>query len=227
MKKKLLICLLTFGLVIVWSMVIADGFYVIPVKKRNWAPVQKTGQFKCYDSSGMLISCTGTGQDGEYQNGVNWPNPRFTDNENGTVKDNLTGLIWLKNANCTTFNKADIGLQNERSWSSALRAANSLASPYCGLTDGSSVGDWRLPNVRELQSLTHYGFYVRSVPNTAGTDKWTEGDPFNNLQNSSYWSSTSREHLPDCTWYVEMFQGAVMPHSKDYDYHVWPVRGGN
>ena len=32
--------------------------------------------------------------------GVAWPNPRFTDNGNGTVTDNLTGLIWLKNANC-------------------------------------------------------------------------------------------------------------------------------
>ncbi len=105
MKKKLLICLLTFCLVLVWSMVIADDFYVIPVKKRNWAPAQKTGQTKCYDASGTEISCSGTGQDGAYQNGATWPNPRFTYNENGTVKDNLTGLIWLKNANCTTLTK--------------------------------------------------------------------------------------------------------------------------
>ena len=27
------------------------------------------------------------------------PSPRFTDNNDGTVTDNLTGLVWLKNAN--------------------------------------------------------------------------------------------------------------------------------
>ncbi len=28
------------------------------------------------------------------------PTPRFNDNSNCTVTDNLTGLIWLKSANC-------------------------------------------------------------------------------------------------------------------------------
>ncbi len=31
---------------------------------------------------------------------VPWPDPSFTDRGDGTVKDNLTGLIWLKDANC-------------------------------------------------------------------------------------------------------------------------------
>ena len=29
--------------------------------------------------------------------GIASPNPRFTDNSNGTVTDNLTGLVWLQN----------------------------------------------------------------------------------------------------------------------------------
>jgi len=44
----------------------------------------RTGQTKCYDTSGTEISCTGTGQDGEIQAGVAWPFPRFTDNGDGT-----------------------------------------------------------------------------------------------------------------------------------------------
>ena len=40
------------------------------------------------------------GDDGDLQKGVMWPVPRFTDNGSGTVTDNLTGLIWLKDANC-------------------------------------------------------------------------------------------------------------------------------
>jgi len=59
----------------------------------------KTGQTKCYDESGTEISCTGTGQDGEIQAGVAWPGPRFTDNGDGTMTDNLTGLMWTTNAN--------------------------------------------------------------------------------------------------------------------------------
>ena len=54
------------------------------------AMVPKTGQTTGY----------ATGDDGALQKGVAWPNPRFTDNGDGTVTDNLTGLIWLKNANC-------------------------------------------------------------------------------------------------------------------------------
>ena len=56
----------------------------------------KTGQTKCYDTSGNEIDCAGTGQDGEIQAGVEWPEPRFADYGNGTVMDNLTGLMWAK-----------------------------------------------------------------------------------------------------------------------------------
>ena len=47
--------------------------------------------------SGNTISWA-TGDDGDLQTGVAWPNPRFKDNLNGTITDNLTGLIWLKDA---------------------------------------------------------------------------------------------------------------------------------
>jgi len=59
-----------------------------------------TGQTGCWDSSGGSITCADTGQDGDIQAGVALPDPRFTDNGDGTVTDNLTGLIWLINANC-------------------------------------------------------------------------------------------------------------------------------
>ena len=43
----------------------------------------------------------------------------------------------------------------------ALRCANKLNSGECGLSDGSVEGDWRLPNVREMQSLIDYGRFAR------------------------------------------------------------------
>jgi hypothetical protein len=92
------------------------------------ASVEKTGQTTSHE----------TGDDGDLSKGVTWPNPRFTDNNDGTVTDNLTGLVWLKDAN-------RFGSTN---WADALIACNALAADGTNLTDGSSAGDWRLPNIK-------------------------------------------------------------------------------
>jgi hypothetical protein len=103
------------------------------------APVPQTGQTTPYAA----------GDDGSIRAGVPWPSPRFTDNLDGTVTDHLTGLIWLKNADCDALRSTD--------WATAVFNAHSLASGICGLADGSVAGDWRLPNVKELQSLVDFG----------------------------------------------------------------------
>ncbi len=85
------------------------------------AAVLKTGQTTCYaDQYPTVIPCAGTGQDGEFQKGAVSPVPRFTDNLNGTITDNLTGLIWLKDANC--FGPLE--------WRTAIDRANGLAVRY-------------------------------------------------------------------------------------------------
>jgi hypothetical protein len=94
------------------------------------AQVPKTGQTKCYNASGTEILCSSTGQDGELQKGVDWPSPRFTDNSNGTVTDNLTGLIWLKNANWANAT---------RTWATALTDMASLNS--AGTMNSKPCGD--------------------------------------------------------------------------------------
>src|SRR5204863_123985 len=108
--------------------------------------VPKTGQRRCFDTSGTPIDCAGTGQDGEIRAGAAWPTPRFTDDGDGTVTDNLTNLVWLKNA-------SPFGL---RTWHDALEDCNRLESGSHGLTDGSKCGDWRLPNIKEIESLVDY-----------------------------------------------------------------------
>ena len=170
------------------------------------AGLAKTGQTACWNLSGTPISCAGTGQDGAFQKGAS-VSPRFTDNADGTVKDNLTGLIWLKNANCF----------GSPTWPNALSNANTLASGACGLTDGSVAGAWRLPNVRELLSLIDYGRSSPALP---------AGHPFSGVVNSNYWSSTSHAVVPSSSWNVNIDNGFFTPYDKTFTLYVWPVRGG-
>lgn len=79
-----------------------------------------------------MIGYPSAGQDHEIQAGVGVSQPTSTDNGDGTIRDNLTVLISLKNANCME------GILN---WSDALLFANSLKSGDCGLSDGSMEGD--------------------------------------------------------------------------------------
>ena len=170
--------------------------------------VPKTGQTVCWDVNAAPIDCAGTGQDGEYQLGAS-ASPRFTDNADGTVKDNLTGLIWLKDANCFGF----------QDWTTALSDANTLASGSCGLTDGSVAGAWRLPNVKELESLIDFSQFEPALP---------PGYPFSGVQFDNYWSSTTLANAPYFAWIVDLGFGFVNGDCKNcvISYHrVWPVRG--
>ena len=160
----------------------------------------RTGQTTCYDATGVIIDCAGTGQDGDKRAGAPWPLPRFTDNGNGTVTDNLTGLIWLKDANCTDAVGGitrDGGLLN---WSSALAWCNNLAHGRCGLTDASERGDWRLPNIIELKSLVDHSRHDPDLPG---------GHPFTNVQSVWYWSSTSNPVYAAGAFTVGISRGSI------------------
>src|SRR5205814_8852509 len=52
-----------------------------------------TGQTTCWNSSGAVISCAGTGEDGELRKGAPLT---YVDNGDGTVTDVNTGLMWEK-----------------------------------------------------------------------------------------------------------------------------------
>ena len=111
-----------------------------------------------------------------YRQGLEWPTPRFTDNGDGTVTDTLTGLMWLKDGGCF-----------KKNWSSALedyhRISIIIPANIPAVSILSDYSDWRLPNIREIESLVNYG-----VSNSAG---WINLNGFTNLNSSSYWSSTT------------------------------------
>jgi hypothetical protein len=141
---------------------------------------------------------------------------RFGDNGDGTVIDCLTGLLWLKNANC----------YGQQSWYNALSLTAGLNSGECGLSDGSVQGDWRLPTLEELQGIgtdpptTWDG--LRLVP-------WTmPSAPFVSVETSyGYWSSTAFASSTNIIWYLYMYSGRMEADIKSKSGYVWPVRSAN
>lgn len=159
--------------------------------------------------TGQMVSYKAA-DDGALKQGTIWPTPRFTDNGDGTVSDNLTGLIWLQYASCSKW-----GLPKKK-WNDALNEANTLASGICRLTDGSLAGDWRLPNRKELQSLSDMSQYRPALP---------LGHPFIDVQMDYYWSSSTNARATKDAWTIDMKGGGLEPSDKNYfSYYIWPVR---
>jgi uncharacterized repeat protein (TIGR01451 family) len=170
----------------------------------------QTGQTKCYDSLGNEISCTGTGQDGEIRAGVAWPNPRFTDNGDDTILDNLTGLMWTKDANLPGA---------MLTWQDGL---DYVAGMNAGTYPNFGYTDWCLPNVDELESLIN--------ADEAKNATWLSDQGFINVQANpnQYWSSTTDAYNTSRAWIIDMELGFMYSSDKlsSYAYNVWPVRAG-
>jgi quinol monooxygenase YgiN len=132
---------------------------------------------------------------------------RFRNNHDGTISDTETGLVWLEDANA---------LGKEVSWGEALQIAGQICSGQYGLQDGSRGGDWRVPNVNELESLLDRS--NKSGPAiTPGV--------FKNLSVANYWTSTSVSAFPVLAWYMAMAVGPPVFDLKINTMRIWPVRG--
>jgi hypothetical protein len=153
-----------------------------------------------------------SGDDGSYQIGKNWPIPRFTIQENiDCVKDNLTGLIWAKDAN----------INGRDTWNNQITFCNNLS--YGG------HDDWRMPNRNEMASLMDYGNTFPALPT---------GHPFVNVMaryyteanwadgwGDFYWTSTTYAGNSSQAFWHQVWDTWSTIENKTSLYFVWPVRG--
>ena len=103
-----------------------------------------------------------------------------------------------------------------------------LADGLCGLTDGSTRGDWRLPRDYELWSLVDPRLRSPSLRDGAGVGQWTEGDAFLGVVSTNYWTITISEVCTpgfDCRNTVNFTDGTVVRSLVvTGNHYVWPVK---
>lgn len=123
----------------------------------------------------------------------------FTDNGDGTITDNRTQLVWQKNPSTTTM-----------TWEQALTYSEDLSL--------SNATDWRLPNIKELQSLNDESISNPSVNVTY----------FPTIGVKNYWSSTTLKPNtanPSSAWYFSTQFGITTYDLKANSNYVLCVRG--
>jgi len=161
------------------------------------------------------------------------PTVRFVNNNDGTITDNQTGLMWEMKTACGFQNLNDVHcVDNLYAWSSSAstKPGGPLFTDFLenlNRADGTSAGvspdrknysDWRIPNVSELRSIVDC-----SNPKCL--------DPiFGPTQASDYWSSTTVNLLFNQSeaWAVFFADNVfnIFQDGKTLNHYARGVRGG-
>lgn len=127
-----------------------------------------------------------------------FPVPHFTDNGNGTVTDNYTGLQWQRSPSPDSL-----------TWEDGLK--------YAATLNTAGKTDWRVPNVKELESLNDEKLCKPSLNKTF----------FPNVAIGNFWSSTTLlQRTTTVAWDMNTEYGIVTYHDKSLREYVLCVRGG-
>ncbi len=184
-----------------------------------------TGQTTCWDHMGNVVSCAGTGQDGDIQAGATLS---YTDNGDGTITDNNTGLMWEKKSL-----EGDIST-NIHHRDKAYTWTDAVAQHIANLNAGAGFAghtDWRLPNVKELQSIVNYENTSPAVSPAFDTG-CAAGCTVLTCSCTSAgntWSSSTEATLGTQTkaWLVDFISGFVITDFKGGNLAVRAVRDGS
>jgi hypothetical protein len=193
-------------------------------------------------STGQTTS-RGAGSDGALQKGAT---RAFSDNGDGTITDNTTGLMWEKKedfdnlaVNCTSAavcpNPHDA--DNRYTWSATSQNFDgTVVSVFLAqLNAGSGFAghtDWRLPNMNELESLRNAEVFSPATY-TAFNTGCTSSCNLTDVNSCSctvsyyYWSSSTYQSLLLDAWVVYFLDGGVDFGNKSFNLDARAVRGGS
>jgi hypothetical protein len=151
----------------------------------------------------------------------------YVDNGDGTITDLNTGLMWEK--------KGDDGGLHDKDNVYVWSGNGTQETIWDWLDDVNAEGgsgfaghsDWRVPNVKELQSIVDYERFGPAVGG-AFNDCTTNGcsnTVCSCTQSQGYWSSTSTA-FTRWAWALDFFSGSIGGLEKSDQRYVRAVRGG-
>jgi hypothetical protein len=167
--------------------------------------------------------------------------PGFIDNDNGTITDLYTGLIWVKDGEGSGSNNSEpLVWQEAKDFSDNLVlcedktfiSTSSTSTSLCTEHNGIKYDDWRLPNFKELASIIHYTTTTPTI----------DQNYFPNTTSTNYWTSSYIFHPATLCWaggycaypasldieIVDFNNGSVgITSNKDTPYYIRSVRGPN
>jgi len=144
------------------------------------------------------------------------PTAQFTINNDGTVTDSKTGLMWMRCSLGQTWNNSSCsGSAGLYDWEGALTAAEAYNSGDDGY---GSYSDWRLPNIKELTSIVEVACFDPSINEELFLGTGTISD---------YWSASSSYTLTNQALLVNFEYGTDSGLSKSQFRSVRLVRSGN
>lgn len=134
------------------------------------------------------------------------PTSEFIDHQDGTVTHSRTGLMWKRCAEGQNWSGGTCtgAASDVINWSSALQAGRDAVT--------ANHSDWRLPNIKELESIVEGKCYSPSI----------NASIFPNTSASHVWSASAHAYFPTSVWYVYFLDGRV-----DYGKKVGPNQHPN
>ncbi len=126
--------------------------------------------------------------------GIRSKDGRFIDNENGTITDTKTNLMWTK-----TDSYSDLG--NCLGWDESREYASRLS------TGGYS--DWRMPTMKELKSI-----FEKSKSNKDEGGNTFHIDPIF-APGSGYWQWSSEEVGACCARFMLFSNGDILEYTRE------------
>lgn len=174
-------------------------------KGKNGCLIKEPFIYRLPDSGQKKSFSSKFGDDGSYS-----INPlSYTDNSDGTVTDNNTGLMWQQNDDAALHNWYEAaGVLDEKH--------NPDLSSVCKELATGDYTDWRLPTRKELIGIIDYGRQAPAIDSTT----------FPGTKPSNYWTSSSNAGNPDSAMSVYFGNGYIYNNLKSNSYYVRCVRDG-
>lgn len=119
-------------------------------QSQTYYKIVGTGVFDCYGNT-SVIPCPVSSKDAFYGQFQGNNKPSFKNNGNGTVTDNVTGLMWQNNPDLNGNNDGKMEKSDKLTWTQIQAKINSINANKFGGYD-----DWRIPSIKELYSLINW-----------------------------------------------------------------------